>query len=406
MKKILLYVFVIIAIIGLYIGSYYFYLPNLTKTTFENKRDSLETNIKRKIKEAWNNSNALLFFKDYGGAEYIRMDMDVVRYIDNRKDTEMPAYNLTWDLFPNGRYGNSVRKAFNSLRPGNFNDLYDLYYVKSIPWRGTFIAPDNDLYNIKIFTYTPLFVGYKKETISLREYRPSFDTSCKEAKKYIQEEDADNRMYYNEQNEEKANRIFNLRNDYYYFQLRDINRTFQPDIYTHEFDFSKFNFRNHYKFDHLTGTVNWVYNDFYKVYYLSQRVGNMYLTFNETKYNQDFDSYLSSKRTICNVILFICLGILGYFILMAFIKFKRDKIIKFTTEESSSIKIEDDTKNSTNKDSLVIYNKVIELSNPEKFIKPYQPEKLEKANRIYSTALNNKDNVDVLVKLLEEAVKL
>ena len=132
----------------------------------------------------------------------------------------------------------------------------------------------------------------------------------------------------------------------------------------------------------------------------------MYLTFNETKYNQDFDSYLSSKRTICNVILFICLGILGYFILMAFIKFKRDKIIKFTTEESSSIKIEDDTKNSTNKDSLVIYNKVIELSNPEKFIKPYQPEKLEKANRIYSTALNNKDNVDVLVKLLEEAVKL
>lgn len=53
-----------------------------------------------------------------------------------------------------------------------------------------------------------------------------------------------------------------------------------------------------------------------------------------------------------------------------------------------------------------IYGKVLDLSNPERFLKPYQPNKLEKANRIYSNALNNKDNIDILEKLLEEAMAL
>ena len=57
-------------------------------------------------------------------------------------------------------------------------------------------------------------------------------------------------------------------------------------------------------------------------------------------------------------------------------------------------------------DVSVIYNRVLQLSNPELFIKPYQPEKLEKANRIYSSALKNQDNIIVLEKLLEEAIQL
>ena len=55
---------------------------------------------------------------------------------------------------------------------------------------------------------------------------------------------------------------------------------------------------------------------------------------------------------------------------------------------------------------LIIYERIINLSNPERFIKQYQPEKLEKANRIYSKALKNKDNIVILEKLLEEALAL
>ena len=407
MKKILLYLIVVFAVIGLYIGLYYFYLPNLAQSTFENKRDSLETSIKRQIKEAWNNDNALLYFKDYGGAKYLRMDMDAIRCIDNRVDSNVPAYGLTWNLFPNGRYSDNVRTAFNSLRPGNFNDLYDLYYIQCIPWRGTYIAPDHDLYNIKVFTYTPLFVGYKKETMSLREYRPSFDKSCKEAKEYIQEEDADNRMYYDPQNEDRVNKIFSLRNDYYYFQFREAFGTFHPDTYMDNFNFASFNFHNHDRSAFPFGTVSWVYNGFYKVYYLTQRIGDMYLAFNDTKYDQDVESYLANKRIICNILFLVCLGILGYLILMSYFKYKRVKKNSSTTEDKANVRIMAEEKNNAiAEDASILYNKVIKLSNPELFIKPYQPEKLEKANRIYSSALNNKDNIEVLEKLLEEAMQL
>ena len=392
MKKIL-YLIAIAICIGIYIGVYFYYIPSHAESTFEQKQESLEIDIKKQVKEAWGSDNALLFFKDYGGAKYLRMDMDAVRLIDKRQDSNMPPYGLVWNLFPNGRYGNSVRMAFESVRPGNFSDLYDLYYIQSRPWVGTYIVPDQDLYTIKVLNYYPVFVGYKTENISLRNYRPSLDDCCIDAKKYIQDEDKDNRMYYKPQNEEKVNKIFNLRNDYYYFQFRSFLKTNQPNSYTDEFDFASFNFHNHDKFRFPTGNLSWIYNGFYKVYYLTQRSGTMYLSFNDTKYNQDLNSYISDKRGICNIVFLIFIIISAIPLIIVFIKNKKTNVKKEPVEKQS------DTVSS-------IYEKVLDLSNPERFIKPYQPDKLEKANRIYSNALNNKDNIDVLEKLLEEAMAL
>ncbi len=389
MKKIL-YLIVLVICIGIYIGIYFFYIPILAESTFEQKRESLEIDIKKQIKEAWGSDIALLYFKDYGGAKYLRMDMDAVHLIDNRQDSNMPPYGLAWKLFPNGRYGNSVRTAFESLRPGNFRDLYDLYYIQNRPWIGTYIAPDQDLYTIKVFNYYPVFVGYKTENISLRNYRPSLDDCCIDAKKYIQEEDKDNRMYYKPQNEERVNKIFNLRNGYYYFQFRSFIETNTPNSYTDEFDFASFNFHNHDKFRFPTGNLSWIYNGFYKVYYLTQRSGTMYLSFNDTKYNQELNSYISDKRGICNIVFLIFIIISAIPVII---------VHKKTSVKKESVEKPSDT-------VLSIYEKVVDLSNPERFIKPYQPDKLEKANRIYSNALNNKDNIDILEKLLEEAKAL
>lgn len=406
--KNILYLIGFVAYVGIYIGIYFFYIPKHAESIFEQKRESLEIDIKKQIKEAWGNDNALLFFKDYGGAKYLRMDMDAVRLIDSRQDSNMPPYELAWNLFPNGRYATNVRTAFNSLCPGNLNDLYDLYYIQCIPWRGTYIAPDNDLYNIKIFTYTPLFVGYKKETMSLRNYRPSFDKSCTEAKEYIQEEDADNRMYYDARNEDRVNKLFKLRNDYYYFQFRNDHRTSNPEYpYIEDFDFAKFNFYNHQIYAFPFGTVSWVYNGFYKVYYLTQRIGNMYLAFNDVKYEQDKKSYLDSKRTLCNIVFFIFIVLLVCLLLATHFKNKKTKEKNVIAKDDADIgpKVEEKN-NAIVSDVSVIYDRVLQLSNPELFIKPYQPEKLEKANRIYTSALKNQDNIIVLEKLLEEAIQL
>ena len=389
MKKIL-YLIVLVICIGVYIAVYFYYIPSLAEATFEQKQESLEMDIKKQIKEAWENDNAFLFFNDYGGAKYLRMDMDVVRYIDKREDAKRPPYGLAWNLFPNGRYGNSVRMAFESLQPGAFSDLYELYYIQSKPWIGTYIAPDQDLYSIKVFNYYPLFIGYKTGNISLRNYRPSLDECCIDAKKYIQEEDKDNRMYYKPQNEEKVNKIFNLRNDYYYFQFRSSLETSTPDSYINEFNFATFNFHNHDKYNFPTGTLSWIYNGFYKVYYLTQRSGTMYLSFNDTKYNQELNSYISDKRGICNIVFLIFIIISAIPVII---------VHKKTSVKKESVEKPSDT-------VLSIYEKVVDLSNPERFIKPYQPDKLEKANRIYSNALNNKDNIDILEKLLEEAKAL
>ena len=392
MKKIL-YLIVLVICIGVYIAVYFYYIPSLAEATFEQKLESLEMDIKKQIKEAWENDNAFLFFNDYGGAKYLRMDMDVVRYIDKREDAKRPPYGLAWNLFPNGRYGNSVRMAFESLQPGAFSDLYELYYIQSKPWIGTYIAPDQDLYSIKVFNYYPLFIGYKTGNISLRNYRPSLDECCIDAKKYIQEEDKDNRMYYKPQNEEKVNKIFNLRNDYYYFQFRSSLETSTPDSYINEFNFATFNFHNHDKYNFPTGTLSWIYNGFYKVYYLTQRSGTMYLSFNDTRYNQELNSFISDKRSICNIVFLILIIISVISLAIIHTRNKKTNVKEKHLEKSSDI-------------VSPIYEKVVNLSNPVRFIKPYQPDKLEKANRIYSNALNNKDNIDILEKLLEEAMAL
>ncbi len=407
MKKTLLYIIIIFACIGVYVGLYFFYIPALAQSTFEQKRDSLEICIKRQIKEAWNNNNALLYFKDYGGAKYLRMDMDAVRLIDSRKDDDVNTLILAWNLFPNGRYAENVRMALKYLAPGSFDDLYDVYYIQCKPWIGTYITPDEDPYNIKVFTYTPMFVGYKKESMSFYDYRPSFDKCCQEAKEYIQKEDTDNRMYYSPQNEERANKIFKLRNEYYYFQYSNFLKTSNSEYsYLDGFDFANFNFHNHDITAFSFGNLSWIYNSFYKVYYYSQRVGTMCLTFNDTKYSQDIESYMSGKRLFCNMFLFICLGIIVFFVIMTYYKKRTNEQNSLTTDNiisDSKTKIDDNT---ADRDTSVIYKTIIKLSNPELFIKPYQPEKLEKANRIYSTALKNRDNVIVLEKLLEEAIKL
>lgn len=392
MKKIL-YLIVLVICIGIYIGIYFFYIPSLAESTFEQKRESLEIDIKKQIKEAWGSDNALLYFKDYGGAKYLRMDMDAVRLIDNRQDYNMSRYELAWKLFPNGRYDNFVRKAFALMRPGTLRDLYDLYYIQSMPWVGTYIAPDQDMYSIKVFTYLPLFVGYKTENVSLRNYRPSFDDCCVEAKKYIQEKDNDNRMYYKLQNEEKVNKIFNLRNDYYYFQFRSFPEPNSPNSYNNEFDFANFNFHYHNNFCFPTGNICWIYNRFCKVFYMTQRSGTMILSFNDTKFNQDLDSFVIDKRDICNSV-FLTMAIISIITLAIFYQRKKKENDKKESIEEPSA------------DELTIYEQVINLSNPERFIKPYQPDKLEKANRIYSNVLDNKDNIDILRKLLEEAKAL
>lgn len=404
MKRLFCYLLVIIASIGGYIRVYNYYIPNKALSAFEQKKDSLHLRIKKQITDAWNNDDAILSFKEHGGAEYLRMDMDIIKKIDSRKAENKSPYSLAWDVLPLGRYGNSVRWTFDYLKPGCFNDIYELYYINNLPWSATFIGKDEDSYNIKVISLAPIFVGYKNETKSLREYRPSLDAVCKDAKEYLQKEDPDHRMYYSPQNEDRISKLFEIRNDYYYFEFENYLNTVNPETFRHQnFNFADFNFYNHDKKAFPSGRVSWIYNNFYKVYYYSTRIGTMHLTFNESKYNNDIESYISDKRYICNIVFIIILSLIV--ISIPILSFRK----KSKCNTSPDFKINNESKQEENiikKDVSEIYERVIKLSNPELFIKPYQPEKLEKANKIYSSALKNKEDLNTLEILLEEALKL
>ena len=49
----------------------------------------------------------------------------------------------------------------------------------------------------------------------------------------------------------------------------------------------------------------------------------------------------------------------------------------------------------------MLYNEIIKTSNPQLFIHPYNPEKLAIANDIYSKAIANKENLELLEELLK-----
>lgn len=66
MKKIL-YIAVLVICIGIYIRIFFFYIPSHAESIFEQKRESLEIDIKKQVKEAWGGDDALLFFKDMVG---------------------------------------------------------------------------------------------------------------------------------------------------------------------------------------------------------------------------------------------------------------------------------------------------------------------------------------------------
>ena len=52
-----------------------------------------------------------------------------------------------------------------------------------------------------------------------------------------------------------------------------------------------------------------------------------------------------------------------------------------------------------------LYDELIDKCNPARFMRPYDPQKVDIANDIYSKLLNNKDKIDVLYSLRLQAIE-
>lgn len=99
----------------------------------EDKKSALQKEFYDKLNEYWGGESRLMYSEEYGNSSYIPMDMDAVRFIDNRNEKDMFFYSSVERLFPYDRFPLLTSTMFKCLKPGCFRELYELNAVKNTP---------------------------------------------------------------------------------------------------------------------------------------------------------------------------------------------------------------------------------------------------------------------------------
>ena len=393
---------IFICVLGLILlfPAYYFlhlHVLRMSKIYVEDKKSTLQKEFYDKLNEYWGGESRLMYSEEYGRASYIPMDMDAVRFIDNRSAKDMSFYVSVERLFPYDRFPLLTSTMFKCLNPGCFGQLYELNAVKDIPWQA-YLLKYKEKDKLQMFIFLPVAVGYLQSTAYMKDWRPSLDKSCDEALEYLVKEDKGCRGCYNQNNKKIIRKILTLYNQYYYLQ--------QEGPFGKYYDNYSYNY-NCINFEHISLSpdpegkpicghrINYIYNSFYRVYYDVYPICTYEVSFNYYNYNNDKDIYCAehfSVMRICFGLLFILL-----FVYLAYLLYCYNQYPKKMNLMVSDPKIELDISD--------MYNEIVEKANPKMFIEPYQPQKLTVANEIYSKAIENKDSRDILEELLERIKK-
>lgn len=119
----------------------------------------------------------------------------------------------------------------------------------------------------------------------------------------------------------------------------------------------------------------WMHNGFYRVFIAATQTIHYMIEENETAVRADRKNLLIAGG-VCITILFMSL------------------IIPLTIKERKANKVKKET----------LYQRLLRLCNPKSFIKEYDKDKIDKANRLYQALLNtNSDDEDTLIKMQSKA---
>lgn len=376
--------------------AYYFlhlYVLRMSEIYVEDKKSTLQKEFYDKLNEYWGGESRLMYSEECGSATYIPMDMDAVRFIDNRSAKDMSFYSSVERLFPYDRFPLLTSTMFKCLNPGCFDQLYELNAVKNTPWQAFLLKyKEKDVF--QMFVFLPVAVGYLESTAYMKDWRPSLDKSCGETLEYLAKEDKDYRGCYNQNNKKTIKNILALYNQYYYLQPKGhFGDRYENDDYI---NFEQIRISPNPEGEPLCGhQISWIYNSFYRVYYDVYPLCTYEVSFNYYNYNNDKDIYYAkyfSVMRICFGLLFISLFVCLSYLLYRYWKYpkKRNPI---------------DSKSKEELDKSDLYNEIVEKANPKMFIEPYQPQKLAIANEIYSKAIKNRDSRDILEELLDRIKK-
>lgn len=388
MKKIL------ICILGLILLSiaYYFlhlYIVQMSEIYVDNQKETLQKEFYDKLNEYWEGESRLMYSEEYGNTSYIPMDMDAVKFIDNRNTEDMFFYSSVERLFPYDRFPLLLSTMFKCLKPGCFGQLYELNAVKDIPWQA-FLLKYKKKDEFQMFIFSPVAVGYLQSMAYMKNWRPSLDESCNDALEYLTKEDKDYRSCYNQNHKKTIKNILSLYNRYYYLQPQGYyGDGYENDSYI---NFEQIRLLPNPENEPWGHQISWIYNGFYRVYYDVYPICTYKISFNYYNYKNDKDTYYTKHISVIR----ICFGLL-FTLLFIYLSYLLYRYWRYSNKKNlidSKPKVE-----------LDLYNEIIEMANPKLFLDPYQPKKLTIANEIYSKAIENKDNREILENLLERIKK-
>ena len=351
----------------------------------ESRKKELKKEFYGALDDYFAENDRLMYSEEYSGVDFTPIDMKVVRMIDSRNIEEV-NYAVIDRLFPYGRYGNGVSYLFMNYQSGHYKNLEELYAIKHLPWQ-IFLLKRIDYERLTFFIFSPIAVGYQFIEPYMKSWRPSLEESCEEAYKYIIQEDKQYKNCFNPQNKRSVKEILGKYNRYYYLQpekLSDIN-AFPgsiPPFETYE------NPRiNNSAIPPFGYSINYIYNGYYRVYY-GIMPHTYKVEFNYYNYNFDKKEFCKKYDRIATVILILIILVLSIWLVTCLYKLKKNNK-------------KDRTSNVLDHNKEMLYNEIIKTSNPQLFIQPYNPEKLAIANDIYSKAIANKENLELLEELLK-----
>lgn len=448
MKKILFVILAIIAMTYCYIYSKKV-VYKLSIDFVEKEKLKCEDDFYTKLEQAFMNGSRLMYSIENGNSSYTIMDMEAVQRIDDRKLGDIDYYSLTELLFPYGRYQYLVSTMFKCLKPGNFKGLEKLYAVKETPWE-IYMLNRTEKDKLFLVKFQPVAVGYLHVNQYMKAWRPSLNESCEDAFKYIINEDKNYKGCYAPENMHLVQKILSLYNKYYYLEEDEgIDDRFIVNSF---FSYDKYEGVNSLENNPLAGhQISLIYNNYYRVYYDIYPLHTYEVDFNYYNYNRDRSDFYDRYMSILRIVYIILIILMGLYLILLTIKYKsiflnvqnalfpkslkKELLLKCNPKQfmnplnsdlvAKSNNLYAEIKNiaPSDKKTLLLYRKkviselgvtfeaspllkkVLKKSNPKKYLRPYNPDKLAIANDIYSKAIEHKEDIEFLEELLERIKK-
>lgn len=248
-----------------------------------------------------------------------------------------------------------------------YSDIYKFFKIDGGGWQ-LFVSGRFGGYTMYLYNIYPSYVGYRRQENSyMYNWIPSVENCVDEAYDFWVSNSKSNYIDFFQKG--NKNRIYDL--------IRDI-----PNEY-----FDWYHNSNYGSLGNGENDGGYMYNGYYKVF--AGRTN--YQTYEIKRLNDVIDSDKKNRLIVGGIIL---TAILICFLIPLIVRNNRDEKKKREHEEEYEKKKKEP-----------IYDKLMNLCNPANFMNPYDKEKVEKANSIYEQLMKTSSfDIETLKKLRQQAI--